>query len=159
MKVQGEYSLPLDQPAAWNLLLNTEVLARAMPGCESLTPIGPDEFEMKMKVAIASIQGLFAGKVRIADKNPPRSYRLILEGQGKLGFLRGSGLLTLSPDGGATKVTYEGDVQIGGLVASVGERMLDMTGKMTIKRFFRELIRQAEASATQAGESSNRGPA
>ena len=151
MKVQGEYSLPVDQQAAWNLLLNTDVLARAMPGCEGLTPVGPDEYEMKMKVAISSIQGLFSGKVRIEDKNPPLGYRLILEGQGKLGFMRGSGLLTLAPDGAATKVSYEGDVQIGGLVASVGERMLDMTGKMMIKRFFAELIRQAEASAAQSG--------
>ena len=151
MKVQGEYSLPLNQQAAWDLLLNTDVLSRAMPGCEALVPIGPDEYEMKMKIAISSIQGLFAGKVRIADKNPPASYRLIIEGQGKLGFLRGSGLLKLAADGGQTLVNYTGDVQIGGLVASVGERMLDMTGKMMIKRFFSALVKEAESSGGGGG--------
>ncbi|HYM09826.1 MAG TPA: carbon monoxide dehydrogenase subunit G [Bryobacterales bacterium] len=146
MKVQGEYSLPLPQQAAWDLLLNIDVLSRAMPGCESLVPIGPDEYEMKMKVAVSSISGSFAGKVRIADKDPPASYRLLLEGQGKLGHLRGDGLLALEADAAATKVKFTGEVQIGGLIAGVGERMLDMTSKMMIKRFFNALIEEAQAS-------------
>lgn len=139
MKVRGEQTLPLEPAAAWDLLLNTDALARAMPGCERLTPIGPDEYEMKMKVAISSIQGLFSGKVRIADQSPPNAYRLHIEGQGKLGFVRGSGLLSLSPDPSGTRITYEGEVQISGLIASVGERMLDVTTKMMIGRFFSNL--------------------
>ena len=146
MKVQGEYSLPLEQQAAWDLLLDTAVLARAMPGCQSLIPIGPDEYEMKMKVAVSSIQGLFAGKIRIADKNPPGSYRLLIESQGKLGFVRGDGVLALSGQTGSTRVSFAGEVQVGGLIASVGERMLDMTTKMMIKRFFSALAGEAEAS-------------
>ena len=143
MKVQGEQTLPLPPPAAWDLLLNTDVLARAIPGCESLTPLGPDEYEMKMKVAISSIQGLFSGKIRIADQNPPLSYRLHVEGRGKLGFVRGSGLLTLSADPSGTRVSYGGEVQVGGLVAGVGERLLDVTTRMMLHRFFTSLVREA----------------
>ncbi len=143
MKVQGEYSLPLDRQAAWDLLLNAGALSRAIPGCEALIPAGPDEYEMKMKVAISSIQGLFSGKIRITEKNPPTSYRLLLEGQGKLGFVRGNGLLTLASDGGATRVDFSGEVQISGLIASVGERLLDMSAKMLIKKFFGALVEQA----------------
>ncbi|HZS49632.1 MAG TPA: carbon monoxide dehydrogenase subunit G [Bryobacterales bacterium] len=147
MKVQGEYSLPLPQPAAWDLLLNTEVLSRAIPGCESLAPAAPDEYEMKMKIAVSSIQGLFAGKVRISEKTPPASYRLEIQGQGKLGHVRGNGVLQLAPDGNGTKVSFAGDVQVGGLLASVGERMLDMTTKMMIKKFFNALVAQAQKLA------------
>ena len=147
MKVQGEYFLPLHQQASWDLLLNTEVLSRAMPGCQGLVPIGPDEYEMKMKVVISSIQGLFEGKVRIAEKDPPSSYRLFIEGQGKLGFVNGNGVLTLNPDPAGAKVSFTGDVQVGGLVATVGERMLDMTTKMMIKRFFNALTQEAESLA------------
>jgi carbon monoxide dehydrogenase subunit G len=148
MKVAGEQILPLDQQATWDLLLNTQVLGRAMPGCESLAPIGPDEYEMRTKIAISSIQGLFSGKIRIEDKHPPVSYRLIVEGQGKIGHVRGSGLLTLAPEGNGTRVSYSGDVQIGGLVAGVGERMLDVTAKMMTKKFFNTLLREA-GSATE----------
>ena len=145
MKVQGEFSLPLSQQTAWDLLLDTAVLARVMPGCQSLLPIGPDEYDMKMKLAISSIQGLFAGKVRIEEKNPPLSYRLVIDGQGKLGFVRGSGLLTLAGESGGTRVTYNGEVQVGGTIAGVGERLLDMTTKMMLKNFFEGLLREAKA--------------
>ncbi len=145
MKVQGQQSLPLDAQAAWTLLLDTEALARAMPGCEALVPIGPDEYDMRMKIAISSIQGLFSGRVRIDEKNPPLSYRLAVDGKGKLGFLRGTGLLSLAPETGGTLVSYTGEVQVGGLLATVGERMLDMTTKMMIRRFFASLAGQVKA--------------
>ena len=144
MKVRGKQTLPLEAAAAWDLLLNTDALAQAMPGCEGLTPLGPDEYEMKMKVAVASIQGLFAGKIRIADRNPPDSYRLYIEGQGKLGFVRGSGVLSLSPDATGTCITYDGEIQVGGLIAGVGERMLDVTTKMMISLFFNNLAKYAQ---------------
>ena len=147
MKVLGEQLLPLPRQAAWDLLLNTEVLARAMPGCEGLVPAGPDEYEMRMNIAMAAIQGLFSGHIRIEDKNPPASYRLVVEGSGKLGFVRGSGLLALAETPGGTRVHYSGDVQVGGLIASVGERMLDMTTKMMIRRFFAALVREADGTA------------
>ena len=144
MKVRGEHLLPLDQEGAWRLLLDTEALARAIPGCEGLVPTGPDEYEMKMKIVVSSIQGLFAGRVRIADQTPPKSYRLHIEGQGRLGFVRGSGLLTLSPaPAGGTAVQYDGEVQISGILASVGERMLDATTKMMVGRFFNNLAKVA----------------
>ena len=149
MKVQGEQSLPLEPAAAWDLLLDADTLAQAMPGCESLVPVGPDEYEMKMKLAVSSIQGLFSGKIRIEDKNPPHGYRLRVEGQGKLGHLRGTGLLSLSPDAEGTRLAYSGDVQVGGLLASVGERMLDMTTKMLIKRFFASLLEQSQDYSTR----------
>ncbi len=146
MKVRGQHLLPLPPDASWALLLNTEALARAIPGCEKLVPLGPDEYEMKMKIAVAGIQGLFAGKVRITDQKPPESYQLHIEGQGKLGFIRGSGLLTLVPASAeSTAVHYEGEVQITGILASVGERLLDATTKMMVGRFFNNLAKQASA--------------
>jgi carbon monoxide dehydrogenase subunit G len=115
------------------------VLAACMPGCESLDTIGEDEYRMKMKMAMASLSGAFDGKVWIADKNPPNSFRLIVEGSGKLGFLKGAGLLHFAPSAEGTNVAYEGDVQVGGTIAAVGQRLIDGTAKMMIKKFFEKL--------------------
>jgi carbon monoxide dehydrogenase subunit G len=82
---------------------------------------------------------LFDGKVRIADQNPPSSFRLIVEGTGKIGFMKGDGLLTLTPQDATTEVRYEGDVHVGGTIAAVGQRLIDTTSKMMIKRFFDKL--------------------
>lgn len=126
------------------LLQDPEVLARSIPGCDSLVKIGEDEYQMKMKMALASISGAFDGKVRIADQNPPDSFRMTVEGTGKIGFMKGEGLLKLTPNGDATDVGYEGDVQVGGTIAAVGQRLLDTTSKMMIKRFFDKLAAEAK---------------
>jgi len=94
---------------------------------------------MKMKMAMASVSGAFEGKVRISDQTPPSSFRLTVEGAGKIGFVKGDGLLTLTPREGATEVSYEGDAQVGGTIAAVGQRLIDMTAKMMIKKFFEKL--------------------
>ena len=112
------------------------MLAAAMPGCESLEKIGDDEYKMKMKMALASLSGNFDGKVRITGQAPPESFKLTVEGSGKVGFMKGEGNLKFTAKDAGTEVSYEGDVQVGGTIAAVGQRLIDGTAKMMIKRFF-----------------------
>ena len=159
MKISGSYTLPVAPECAYELLQDPAILARAIPGCESLEKIGPDEYRMKMKVLLAALSGQFEGKVRIADQAPPTSFRLVVEGSGRVGFLKGDGLLKLSPSAAeralvaaprettSTVVSYEGDAQVGGTMASVGQRLIDGTAKMMIKKFFDKLASLAAASS------------
>ena len=139
MKISGAFTLPYPPEQTYRMMQDPEVLARAIPGCEGLEKIGEDEYRMKMKMAMASLSGAFEGKVRISDQIPPSSFRLEVEGSGKIGFLKGEGLLTLKPAGEETEVAYEGDAQVGGTIAAVGQRLIDATAKMMIKRFFEKL--------------------
>ena len=138
MKISGTNTLALAPEEAYRRMQDPTVLATCMPGCESLEKIGEDEYRMKMKLAMASLSGAFEGKVRITDRTPT-GFRLIVEGTGKLGFMKGEGLLNFSPSGEGTDVSYEGDVQVGGTIAAVGQRLIDATAKMIIKRFFEKL--------------------
>ena len=149
MKISGSSTLAVPPDRAYQMMQDPEVLARAMPGCESLEKIGPDEYRMKMKMAMASISGAFDGKVSITDQQPPTSFKLIVEGSGKIGFMKGDGVLTLSASSPGTAVHFEGDVQVGGTIAAVGQRLIETTAKMLIKRFFDKL--SAEAAAGAAG--------
>src|SRR5438105_7053113 len=150
MKISGSYTLPVAPERAFQILQDPAILAQAMPGCESLEKIGPDEYRMKMKVLLAALSGQFEGKVRITDQSPPTSFRLVVEGSGRIGFLKGDGLLRLSPATAeatasaaaaalAALVSYEGDAQVGGTMAAVGQRLIDGTAKMMIKKFFDKL--------------------
>lgn len=139
MKIAGNSVVALPPEKAYQSMQDPVVLARCMPGCEALEKIGDDEYKMKMKMALASLSGAFDGKVKIADKNPPSSFKLIVEGTGKIGFMKGEGLLKLAPHSDGTEVVYEGDVQVGGTMAAVGQRLIDATAKMMIKRFFEKL--------------------
>src|SRR5262249_46263128 len=96
----------------------------------------------KMKMVISSVKGLFGGTVRLADQSPPGSFRLIVEGSGKVGFMKGEGLLTLEPVETATEVKYDGEVQVGGMIAGVGQRLLDVTPNLIIKKFFEKFVGQ-----------------
>ena len=156
MKVSGAHLIAAPQDRAYQVLQDPAVLGRCMPGCEGLDRISDNEYAMRMKMSLGSASGLFAGKVTIADPNPPMGYRLIVEGNGKIGFMKGEGVLSLSPADGGTSVSFDGDVQVGGTIAAVGQRLLDVTARMLIKRFFEKVNREVglrdKASAESGGD-------
>ena len=143
MKISGSYRLPLPRERAYQIMQDPKVLAQAIPGCEELEKTGENEYRMKMKMVLASLSGIFDGKVKITDQMPPSSFRLVVEGSGRPGFIKGDGLLKLSAVDTGTEVSYEGDAQVGGTIAAVGQRLLDGTAKIMIKRFFEKLAEVA----------------
>jgi len=145
LKISGSHTVAAEPDRAYAMLQDPEVLAQAMPGCESLEKTGEDEYRIKLKMVIAAISGSFEGKVRISEKTSPSSFRLEVDGTGKIGFVKGGGLLTLAARGEGTMVTYDGEVQIGGTIAAVGQRLIDTTSKMMIKKFFERLAARPAA--------------
>jgi len=145
VKLSGTATVPVPLERAYALLQDPAVLARCMPGCEALDAIGEGEYAMRMKMALASMSGLFQGKVRVAEQSPPTSFRLIVEGAGKIGFMKGDGVLTLAANSPQTAVAFAGEVQVGGTIAAVGQRLMETTAKMLIKRFFEKLGAEAAA--------------
>jgi carbon monoxide dehydrogenase subunit G len=152
VNIGGTFPVPFSQEVAYQLLQDPAVLCRCMPGCESLQKAGEGEYAMQMKMVLAAISGKFDGKVRITEAQPSSQFRLHVEGSGKIGFMNGSGLITISPAASGSSVQYDGDVQVGGTIASVGQRLIDTTAKMLIKRFFDKLA--AESAARPASDGS-----
>jgi uncharacterized protein len=137
MKLEGSYDIPAPRDRVWAAFLDPEVLRQAIPGCEKLEALGNDEYKATMKVGVAAVKGTFEGKVRLSDKKPPESYKMSVEGNGAPGFIRGDTVITLSDgDGGGTRVSYTADMQVGGLIAGVGQRMLGGVSKMMADQFF-----------------------
>jgi uncharacterized protein len=133
MKIEGSFEIAAPRQKVWDALLDPEQLRQAIPGCEALEAIGPDEYKATMKVGVAAVKGTFEGKVRLLDKEPPERYRMAVEATGGPGFLRGDAVITLAdgPAGGTTA-----DVQVGGLIAGVGQRMLGGVSRMMADQFF-----------------------
>jgi carbon monoxide dehydrogenase subunit G len=136
MKLEGSYEIAAPREQVWEAFLDPERLRQAIPGCEKLEAVGPDEYKATMKVGVGAVKGTFEGKVRLADKQPPESYRLLVDGSGAPGFLRGDTVITLADSGSGTRVSYSADVQVGGLIAGVGQRMLGGISKMMADQFF-----------------------
>jgi carbon monoxide dehydrogenase subunit G len=136
MKLEGSHDVAAPRQKVWEAFLDPARLKKAIPGCEKLEATGSDEYKATMKIGVGGVKGTFEGKVRIADKKPPESYKLAVEGSGGPGFVRGETLITLSDIDGGTRVAYSADVQVGGLIASVGQRMLGGVSKMMADKFF-----------------------
>jgi uncharacterized protein len=150
MKIAGEQVLSAPRERVWDLFNDPARLSRLIPGCEKLETLGPDEFGGTINVGVAAVKGVYAGKLKLADKQPPEHYKMIVDGKGKQGFLRGSGTLDLKVrDGNSTVVTYAGDVQVGGPLIQVGQRVIDSAAKMMLGQFF--AAADAELRAAAAG--------
>jgi carbon monoxide dehydrogenase subunit G len=147
MKIEGSHDVPAPRQKVWDAFLNPEQLRQAIPGCEKLEALGNDEFKATMKIGIGAVKGTFEGKVKITEQNPPNSYRMAVEGSGGPGFMRGETLISLSDIEGGTRVSYTADVQVGGLIAGVGQRMLGGVSKMLADQFFGRMSQLLQASA------------
>jgi carbon monoxide dehydrogenase subunit G len=153
VKVAGEYVFNGPREKVWELVRDPEVLATALPGTQNLTPVSENEYEGKMHVRVGPVAGVFSGRVVASDEVPPESYTLMVEGKGAPGFAKGTGHVQLIDQGdGTTLMKYEGDVQIGGRIASVGQRLIDTASKSMIRQGLEALNKALEARVAAKSE-------
>jgi uncharacterized protein len=136
MELSGTYTFPAAAATVWGLLIDPDVVATCLPGCERLEPIGEDRYRAQLTLAIAAVSGQYTGTVAILEKRPPHSYKLAVEGTGKPGFVKGSAFVELTEEGQTTIVKVTGEAQVGGLIARVGQRLLGAASRMMMDRFF-----------------------
>ena len=135
MRIEGEYTFGGPRQDVWEMVRDPEVLATCLPGTQSLKLVGNNEYEGEMQVHIGPIAGVFSGRLVVSDEVPPESCTLTAEGKGKPGFVNGTGNVRLSEQGeNQTLMTYSGEVQIGGRLAGVGQRMLDTVSRSMIRQ-------------------------
>jgi uncharacterized protein len=142
MKVSGTSILNAPRERMWQSLNDPAFLKLCLPGCESMEAIGPDQYQAILTVGIAAVKGKYTGTVTLSEKEPPQRFTMRVEGKGPGGFLQGTGVLELAEDPQGTQVTYQGDVQVGGPIASVGQRLLEGAAKMMVGQFFTAVNKQ-----------------
>ena len=142
MHVSGSHTFAAPRERVWNVLLDPDALRTSLPSTKEFRQVGDDEYEATMSVGIGAIKGTYSGKVQVRDKEPPAHYRLLVEGSGRPGFLKGDGLIELEERGENTVVRYHGQAQVGGMIAGVGQRLLQATAQFLIGQFFKSMERQ-----------------
>jgi carbon monoxide dehydrogenase subunit G len=150
MKIEGSYTIPAPREIVWQQLMDPEVLARAMPGCEKLERTPDGSFQAGLKIGIAAVKGTYRGRVEILDAVPPERYRMKVEGQGTGGFVKGEATLTLTDGTQQTIINYAGEAQVGGLVASIGQRLMQGAARQIINQFFESFAKQVRQRSSQS---------
>lgn len=145
MKLEGKYNYKASQQVVWDLFNDPRNLQKAIPGCKKLEEREPGKYDAISKIGIAAVKGTYSGKFEVLDPEPPNRYRLIGEGSGTPGFVKGEGVIEFFQEEESTTVIYTGEVQVGGLIAGVGQRLISGIAKMMIKEFFRKMKKELKS--------------
>ena len=134
MEIGGEFTFEAPQDIVWRALQDPNVLASVMPGGEDFEEVGENEYRGILNIRVGPVQGKFSGNIKLSDIVEPSSYKMSVDGKGVPGFVKASGQMQLTGDGQTTLMTYEGTAQIGGRIASVGQRLMDASTKSIIRQ-------------------------
>jgi uncharacterized protein len=154
MKIEGSYIIKAPRELLYQLMINPEILQRCVPGCQSLEAAEDGSFKMTLKAGVGSIKGVFTGSIKLGEMREPEHYKMIVDAKGSPGFLKGEGLIVLIDQNEETMVNYSGDVNVGGTIAGVGQRMVQSTAKMMTGQFFAAIDAESLAvvKAEESGE-------
>lgn len=150
MKIEGQHTFAAPRELVWKTVLDPEVLAAVLPGCEDFQEVGENEFTGILKIKVGPVQGKFKGNVTLSDLVEPDSYSMRIQGKGAPGFVDGDGQLRLTDDGDSTVLHYEVDAKVGGRIASVGQRLLDSSSKVITRQALEGLEQQILAKVAEA---------
>ena len=150
MKIEGTHELNASRERVYQALIDPAVLQRCIPGCEKLEKTGENTYSATLRTGVGSIKGVFTGNVRLEDMTAPSHYRIVVDGKGQPGFLKGSGDLDLEERNAATVIKYSGEMQIGGTIAGVGQRMIQGAAKMMASQFFIAIEAEAKTESHEA---------
>lgn len=145
MKIEGSHTFNASRDVVWPMLLDPAVLANIMPGCEKLEQTGENEYEGELNIKVGPVQGKFKGTVALSDISEPESYHIEVNGRGPAGIIKGAGKLSLAEENGGTVMNYDGDAQVSGRIAQVGQRLIDTSAKAIIRQSLEGLEQQVQA--------------
>lgn len=152
MKLAGDYRFNAPASEVWKALLDPVVLAAVMPGCEKLELVD-DAYVGDLNIKVGPVQGKFHGKVVLADVVKEQGYTMTVDGRGAPGFVKAKAAVKLTPEGAQTLMVYDADAQVGGRIASVGQRLIDSSARAIIKESLEGLNANVTARAnTVEGE-------
>ena len=136
MKLSGSYEFDTAPEKVWQILTDPEALKSCIPGCEKMDALGNNEYAATVTISMGPIRSKFDAKVTMVDLQPFESYKLVVEGNGPSGFVRGESQIKLTGSGSKTMVDVDSDSSSGGLLARVGQRMVETFARSMMDRFF-----------------------
>ena len=136
MKLSGSYQINLEKQKVWEALNDPEILQKTIPGCEEFKKNSKTEFTATATNKIGPFNASFTGDIELKDLDPPNSYKITGSGNSPVGFATGEASVTLEDWEGGTKLTYTVEANVGGKIAQVGSRLIDMTAKKLADMFF-----------------------
>ena len=138
MELSGSYQIHLEKQKVWQALNDPEMLKICIPGCQKFLKNSDTEFTATATNKIGPFNATFTGEIELKDLNPPNSYKIIGSGNSPVGFASGEAEVKLEEENGVTKLIYTVEANVGGKIAQVGSRLIDITAKKMVDIFFKK---------------------
>ena len=148
IKLEKKYTLDIPQQDVWEAILDPDTLAEILPNCKSLDPIGDHNFNANIEIKIGPIKGQFKSKLALFDLDPPNGYKFDVNGDGSKGQMRGAGEILLTTQDGRTEFIFIATGSVSGIIARVGQRLIEATGKRLMDQGFENFKKRI--TSTQA---------
>ena len=156
MKISGGNTIDFPVTTVWEALLDPQVLVRTIPGCERLETTGENAYAMTVTAGVASIRGTYTGSCTLTDLRPHESLVMALQGSGAPGTIGATVDVRFEEiEQGVTRISYEADAVVGGMVGGVGQRMLTSVSKRMANEFFTNVASSIADPGTPAAETEN----
>ena len=136
MDITGTYTFNAPRDRVWRVLMDVDAIAGCMPGCKGFRALGDDRYEAELTAGVAAVSGDFKATIALVDQQPPQAYTLCVDANGRPGFVKGEAHITLSGDGAQTTVSIAAKAEAGGMIARVGQRLIEGVARMSMDRFF-----------------------
>jgi carbon monoxide dehydrogenase subunit G len=151
VKLEGRQIVDVPLEKAWQRINDPRVLKACTPGLDQLEPRGddPNHYDAVLEVRLPAITGRFEGTIDYLERVPPERMKLRLQGKGAVGFVDGEVTLTLARVDEGTSMAYSADVQVGGQVARLGQRMISGVTREMAGQFFTAFERWREEAPEQ----------
>ena len=149
MKIEGTHEINAPRDVVYHAITDPQILQRCIPGCQSLEKTEENTYIATMKAGVGSVKGTFKGNVRLEDMQAPTHYRMTVDGKGAPGFVKGTGIFNLAERNGGTAIAYEGEMKVGGVIAGVGQRMIEAAAKMLAHQFFTTLDKEVSSGGPE----------
>ena len=144
MKLTATYQIAAPRDKVFAALIDPVVLQRCIDGCEKMVKTSAETYDAHLKLGLAGLKGNYVGRVQLREQKPPESFTLIIDGKGGPGFVKGTARIQLSEKGDQTQLHCDAEAQVGGLIASIGSRLVEATAKKMMDEFFRKFSEELQ---------------
>jgi carbon monoxide dehydrogenase subunit G len=136
VKISGANVLPHPVDRVWDALLDPAVLVATIPGCSRLETTGEHTYAMTVTAGVAAIKGTYDGSCALSDLVERESLTMRLQGAGAPGTIDATVAVRFDEVPEGTRVSFDADAVVGGMVGGVGQRMLGSVSKRMAGEFF-----------------------
>lgn len=143
MHLTGNHVFAAPPEKVWALLMDTPTLAKLVPGITSLEQVEENKYKALLGVKLGPVNANFVGHLQLEDLQPPHSFTMKVQQNSKVGNAAATIAIGLqSVDGKQTEVSFQGDVKLSGMLASMGQRLIGSVAQTLSKQFFLNLEKE-----------------